>query len=151
MKFSLSSKDALHLSSTACSACIHVSISALSLSNGAWISVHPLPGEFCEILPKNIISTAPYLIIISIGTVDTRWDTCVAVPTKTSYTLPSATADIINANKKMKLAVVTAINQCDIGTRNNRKTGIIRINIMLETSKNRPTPLSAEAEKKVSC
>jgi hypothetical protein len=51
----------------------------------------------------------------------------------------------------MKLAVVMAINKCDIGTRNRRKTGVIRISMMLETSKNRPTRLSAAGEKKVNC
>ncbi|PMD60868.1 uncharacterized protein K444DRAFT_612138 [Hyaloscypha bicolor E] len=53
----------------------------------------PLTGVFCEILPKNIINTAPY----------------VAVPTKTSYTLPSVTTHMIKANRKIKVAVVIAI------------------------------------------
>jgi hypothetical protein len=55
--------------------------------------------------------------------------------------------DKINANSAMKL--VTAINKCDIGTRKRRKTGVMRINVMLETRKDRLIRFSAVAEKDV--
>jgi hypothetical protein len=110
---------------------------------------YPPPGEACEIFPKNIMRTAPYLYIISIETPEENPNTYVAVPTKTSYTLPSATTDMIKANTRMKLADVTAIRRRDIGTRNRRKTGIKRVTMMVETSKARPRPAIPFEEKKV--
>jgi hypothetical protein len=56
---------------------------------------------------------------------------------------------MIKAKRKINAAVVIAINKCVIGTRKRRKTGVIRINMMLETSQNRPTSLSAVGEKNV--
>jgi hypothetical protein len=127
MRYSLSSKGALLLSSTACS----TFPPALNFRKAT--SISPFLNPTSPSSSSNGLyfsSSTTWRILRDItqehdqhGPISTHYqhrkaryeeDTCVAVPTKTSYTLPSVKADMINANKKMKLAVVTAINKCDI-------------------------------------
>ena len=75
-------------------------------------------------MPRNIIKIPAYLRPISIYVSNETPNTYVAVPTKISYILPSATTDMMSKNRKMKLAEVRAIIGRVIGTRNLDNLGV---------------------------